>query len=59
MKPSTNDQIKGSLHELKGKAKEKAGQLTNNPRLTAEGQTEKFAGKIQKKIGQVEAVVEK
>jgi uncharacterized protein YjbJ (UPF0337 family) len=59
MKPSTNDQIKGSLHELKGKAKEKAGQLTNNPRLTAEGQTEKLAGKIQKKIGQVEAVVEK
>jgi hypothetical protein len=31
MKPSTNDQIKGKLHELKGKTKEKAGQLTNNP----------------------------
>jgi uncharacterized protein YjbJ (UPF0337 family) len=59
MKPSTNDQIKGKLHELKGTAKEKAGKLTNNPRLTAEGQTEKLAGKIQKKIGQVEAVLEK
>jgi uncharacterized protein YjbJ (UPF0337 family) len=59
MKPSTTDQVKGKLHELKGKAKEKAGQLTNNPRLTAEGQTEKLAGKIQKKIGQVEAVLEK
>jgi uncharacterized protein YjbJ (UPF0337 family) len=59
MKPSTNDQIKGKLHELKGKAKEKAGQLTNNPRLTAQGQNEKLAGKIQKKIGQVEAVLEK
>jgi uncharacterized protein YjbJ (UPF0337 family) len=44
---------------LKGKTKEKAGQLTNNPRLTAKGQTEKLAGKIQKKIGQVEAVLEK
>ena len=59
MKPSTNDQIKGTLHELKGKSKEKAGQLTNNPRLTADGQTEKLGGKIQKKIGQVEAVLEK
>jgi uncharacterized protein YjbJ (UPF0337 family) len=59
MKPSTNDQIKGKIHELKGKAKEKAGQITNTPRLTAEGQNEKLAGKIQKKIGQVEAVLEK
>ena len=59
MKPSTNDQIKGTLHELKGKTKEKAGQLTNNPRLTADGQTEKLGGKIQKKIGQVEKVLEK
>jgi uncharacterized protein YjbJ (UPF0337 family) len=59
MKPSTNDRIKGKLHELKGKTKEKAGQLTNNPTLAAEGQDEKLAGKIQKKIGQVEAVFEK
>jgi uncharacterized protein YjbJ (UPF0337 family) len=59
MKPSTKDQVKGKLHELKGKTKEKAGQLTNNPRLTAQGQNEKLAGTIQKKIGQVEAVLEK
>ena len=59
MKPSTNDQLKGTIHELKGKTKEKAGQITNNPRLTAEGQNEKLAGKIQKKIGQVEAVLER
>jgi uncharacterized protein YjbJ (UPF0337 family) len=59
MKPSTKDQVKGKLHELKGKTKEKAGQLTNNPRLTADGQNEQLAGTIQKKIGQVEAVLEK
>ncbi len=59
MKPSTSDQIKGKLHELKGKTKEKAGKLTNNPTLTAQGQDEKLSGKIQKKIGQVEAVFEK
>jgi uncharacterized protein YjbJ (UPF0337 family) len=59
MKPSTMDQIKGSLHEMKGKAKEKAGQVTNNPNLAAEGQDEKLAGKVQKKVGQIEKVFEK
>jgi uncharacterized protein YjbJ (UPF0337 family) len=59
MKPSTKDQIAGKLHELKGKAKQKAGQVTNNPDLAAEGQGEKLAGKIQKKVGQVEKVFEK
>ncbi len=59
MKPSTKDQVQGKLHELKGKTKEKVGQLANNPGLTTEGQNEKLAGKIQKKIGQVEEVLEK
>jgi uncharacterized protein YjbJ (UPF0337 family) len=59
MKPSTKDQIKGKLHEVKGNAKENAGKLMNNPTLAAEGQDEKLAGKIQNKIGQVKAVFEK
>jgi uncharacterized protein YjbJ (UPF0337 family) len=59
MKSSTKDQIEGNLHELKGKVKEKAGQVTNNPKLTTDGQTENLAGKIQKKVGQVERVIEK
>jgi len=59
MKPSTTDQIQGALHELKGDVKKKAGQVTNNPNLEAEGQSEKVAGKIQKKIGQIEKVLEK
>jgi len=59
MKPSAKDQIEGKLHELKGKAKEKAAQVTNNPNLAAEGQDEKLAGKIQKKVGQIEKVFEK
>ena len=59
MKPSTKDQITGKLHEMKGKAKQKAGQVTNNPDLAAEGRAEKFAGKIQKKVGQIEKVLEK
>ncbi len=59
MKQSTQDQVAGKLHEVKGDVKEKAGQITNNPDLTAEGRAEQLAGKIQKKIGQVETVLEK
>jgi uncharacterized protein YjbJ (UPF0337 family) len=59
MKSSTTDQVKGKLHEIKGDVKEKAGQLTNNPDLAAEGQNEKLAGVVQKKIGQIEKVFEK
>ncbi len=59
MKPSTTDQIQGAIHEIKGKAKQKAGEVTNNPDLIDEGQSEKLAGKVQKKVGQIEKVFEK
>jgi uncharacterized protein YjbJ (UPF0337 family) len=59
MKQSTKDKAKGNFHEVKGKVREKAGQLTNNPNLEAEGQDEKVGGKVQKKIGQVEKVLGK
>ena len=59
MKQSTKDQIAGELHEVKGNVKEKAGQVTNNPTLEAEGKAEHLAGKTQKKVGQVEKVFEK
>jgi uncharacterized protein YjbJ (UPF0337 family) len=59
MKPSTKDQMKGYLHKIKGKAKEKAGQVTNNPNLAAEGRKENRTGEVQKKVGQIERVFEK
>jgi uncharacterized protein YjbJ (UPF0337 family) len=59
MKASTNDQITGKVHEVKGKLKQKVGQVTNQPDLEAEGQTENLTGKVQKKIGQIEEVFEK
>jgi uncharacterized protein YjbJ (UPF0337 family) len=59
MKPSTKDRIKGKFHEVKGKVKEKAGQLINNPDVESEGRSENLAGKIRKKIGQVKDVFEK
>jgi len=59
MKRSTKDKAESKFHEMKGKVKEKAGQLTNNPGLEAEGTVEKAAGKIQGIIGQVEKALEK
>ena len=58
MKLSTKDQAKGKLHEVKGDIKQKAGRATNNPKLEAEGQDEKIAGKVQMKVGQIEKVFE-
>ena len=59
MKSSTKDQIIGKFHEVKGKVKEKAGQVINNPDLESEGKSENLTGKVQKKVGQVEGVFEK
>jgi uncharacterized protein YjbJ (UPF0337 family) len=44
---------------VKGRIKEKAGELTNNPDLEADGIVKKIAGKIQNKIGRVAKAVEK
>ncbi len=59
MNPSTKDQIEGQLHEMKGAVKQKAGEVANDPDLAAEGQGEKLAGTVQKKVGQIEKVFEK
>jgi len=59
MKDSIKDKLEGTLHDVKGTLKEKVGQATNNPDLEAEGTGEKVAGKIQKKVGDVEKVFEK
>jgi uncharacterized protein YjbJ (UPF0337 family) len=59
MNPTTKDLIEGAFHEVKGKAKQAAGQVLKNPNLETEGKTENQAGKVQKKIGQVEKVFEK
>ena len=53
MKSSTKDQAEGTFHQIKGKIKEIAGELSDNPKLEAAGTYEKISGKVQKKIGQV------
>jgi len=59
MKSSTQDQTEGMFHKVKGTVKEVAGELSDNPKLEAEGTAEKMAGKVQEKIGQVKKVVGK
>jgi uncharacterized protein YjbJ (UPF0337 family) len=59
MKSGTENEVEGQVHEVKGTIKEKVGQLTNDPDLEGAGIGEKIAGKVQKKIGQVERAVEK
>ena len=53
MKSSIRDKAEGTFHEAKGKAKEMAGKITDNPKLEAKGKAEKVAGKVQGKVGQV------
>jgi len=57
MKSSTTDKVKGKFHEAKGKAREMAGKLTDNPTLEAKGKAENIAGKVQEKVGQVKKVL--
>ena len=37
MKASMKDQVEGTFHEIKGKVKEVAGKLSDNPNLEGEG----------------------
>jgi uncharacterized protein YjbJ (UPF0337 family) len=57
--PSTENEIAGKVHEVKGRLKEKVGQMTERSRLRGRRWGEKIAGKVQKKIGQVEKINEK
>ena len=57
MKLSTSDKATGKVHEVKGAIKQKAGELTNNPNLAADGRIEKNAGKVQNVVGKIEKAV--
>ena len=57
MKSSIRDKAEGTFHEAKGKVKELAGKVTDDPTLEAEGKAEKIAGKVQAKIGEVKKVL--
>ena len=45
------DRIKGSTKQAEGSVKEAAGKLTGDAKLQAEGQRDKFSGKVQNAVG--------
>ena len=46
MKDSTKDKFEGTAEEIKGKVKEKVGQLTDDPELEAEGTGARAYGEL-------------
>lgn len=56
MKSSIRDKAEGKFHQLKGKVKEVSGDLTDNPKMEAEGMGEKMVGQAQENMGKVKKV---
>jgi uncharacterized protein YjbJ (UPF0337 family) len=57
VKPSTEDQTAGKLHEVKGTIKQKIGEVTKNTDLEDDGRAEKSVGKVQNVVGKLEKAV--
>jgi len=49
---STKLQIKGNWNEVKGKLKQKYGQLTDDDLTFAQGKDDELLGRLQKRLGQ-------
>ncbi len=56
MKSSTKDKIKGRADQVKGVLKEKAGGATKNRDMQASGTTDKIAGSVRNKVGDIKKV---
>ncbi len=48
----TNLNLKGNWNELKGKLKQKYGQLTDDDLTFAEGKEDELLGRLQQRLGQ-------
>ena len=59
MKNSTKNKAQGTAREVKGKVKEEAGDLVDNERLEERGRDEKLAGRVQRKVGEIQKVIGK
>lgn len=52
-----NDEVEGKWEQTKGWVKDKAGEVTNDPDLEAEGEAQRTAGKGQEAWGKVKSGV--
>ena len=48
-----NDEVKGKFEQAKGKIKDKAGELTGDRRLEAEGESENASGHMREGWGKL------
>ena len=55
----TNLQFKGGWNEVKGKLKQKYGQLTDDDLAFAEGKDDELLGRLQKKLGKAKEELRK
>lgn len=55
----TSLNIKGNWNELKGKLKQKYGQLTDDDLVFAEGKDDEMLGRLQKKLGRTKEEIRK
>ena len=53
------DILEGKWEQLKGKAKEKWGDLTNDDRAVVQGKRDQFAERIQERYGRTKEEAEK
>lgn len=56
---SLDDKLKGNWNQLKGKAKQKWADLTDDDLQYAEGKSDELIGKIQEKTGEVKENITK
>jgi len=59
MKSSTKNQATGNAKIASGQIKETTGKIVGNRRLEATGKADQAEGRVQKKIGQIERVLDK
>jgi len=57
MSSALKDKVKGTLREAKGKVKEVAGKITDNPKLQGKGLIEKIAGKAGRSVAKYQRVM--
>lgn len=56
---ATEDKIKGNWNQLKGKFKQKYGELTEDDLAYQEGKEDELIGRIQERTGQAKSEIKK
>jgi uncharacterized protein YjbJ (UPF0337 family) len=58
MKPSTQDNAEGTAKIISGAIKKETGKILGRPKLEASGNAERAEGHLQKKVGEIEKVLD-